>query len=73
MMIKGIGSWITRYSESQADKLAIISGDQYLTYRQFNQRINRLANALNELGIRKGDRVNVLLFNTNELLETLFA
>lgn len=72
-MIKGIGSWITRYSESQADKLAIISGDNYLTYKQFNQRINQLANALNGLGVRKGDRVNVLLFNTNELMETLFA
>src|SRR5699024_4198299 len=73
MMIKGIGSWITRYSESQPDKLAIVSGDNYLTYRQFNRRINRLANVLNDLGVRKGDRVNVLLFNTNELLETLFA
>lgn len=50
-----------------------MSGDHYLTYRQFNQRINRLANALNKLGVRKGDRVNVLLFNTNELMETLFA
>lgn len=73
MMIKGIGSWMTRYSENQPDKLAIVSGDNYLTYRQFNRRINRLANVLNDLGVRKGDRVNVLLFNTNELMETLFA
>lgn len=73
MMIKGIGSWMTRHSENQPDKLAIVSGDNYLTYRQFNRRINRLANVLNDLGVRKGDRVNVLLFNTNELLETLFA
>lgn len=72
-MVKGIGSWIYRYSETQPDKIAIISGEQYLSYQDFNERINRLANALTELGIRKGDRVNVLLFNTNEMLETLFA
>lgn len=72
-MIKGIGSWITRYSETQPDKLAIVSGENYLSYRQFNERINQLANGLTNLGIRKGDRVNVLLLNTNELLETLFA
>lgn len=72
-MIKGIGSWVTRYSETQPDKLAVISGEVQLTYKQFNERINQLANGLSELGIRKGDRVNVLLLNTNELLETLFA
>src|SRR5699024_12490445 len=73
MMIQSNGSSITSYSDSQPDKLSIVSGDNYLTYRQINRRINRLANVLNDLGVRKGDRVNVLLFNTNELMETLFA
>lgn len=73
MEVKGIGSWITRYSEIKPEKLAVVSGDTYLTYQQFNERINQLANGLIELGIRKGDRVNTLLLNTNEILETLFA
>src|SRR5699024_9109011 len=73
MEVKGIGSWITRYSETQPEKLAVVSGDTYLTYRQFNERINQLANGLIELGVRKGDRVNALLLNTNEILESLFA
>lgn len=39
------------------------------TYRQFNQRVNRLANALAGLGIGHGDRVAILSENRSEYLE----
>lgn len=43
------------------------------TYRQFDDRSNRVANALLDLGVGFGDRVGVLLMNGVEFLETFFA
>ncbi len=43
------------------------------TYRQFNDRSNRVANALLDLGVGFGDRVGVLLMNGAEFLETFYA
>jgi long-chain acyl-CoA synthetase len=43
------------------------------TYAQFAERVNRTANALAGLGIRRGDRVASLLANCRELVELTFA
>lgn len=72
-MINGIGSWLVKHSDRKANKMAIVYKDKRFTYRQLNDRVNRLAHSLVDLGIRKGDRVNALLFNRNELMEALFA
>lgn len=72
-MINGIGSWLVKHCERRAEKIAIIYNDNRFTYRELNDRVNRLANSLVNLGVRKGDRVNALLFNRNELMEAMFA
>jgi acyl-CoA synthetase (AMP-forming)/AMP-acid ligase II len=43
------------------------------TYREMNERTNRIANALTDLGVGFGERVGVLLMNGVEFLETFFA
>jgi acyl-CoA synthetase (AMP-forming)/AMP-acid ligase II len=43
------------------------------TYREFNDRANRIANTLLDLGVSFGERVGVLLMNGVEFLETFFA
>src|SRR5262249_6060794 len=43
------------------------------TYAQLDARANRLACALQELGVQRGDRVAVLAHNCGEQLELLFA
>ena len=48
------------------------SGNRY-TYKEWNDQVDRLANALREQGIRKGDRVSTFLFNREELATTFFA
>lgn len=68
-----IGSWLTYNSKRFADKTALVYGDLRLTYQQLNDRVNRLATALLQLGVCRGDRVSALLLNTNELMETMFA
>jgi long-chain acyl-CoA synthetase len=44
-----------------------------LTYRQLNEQIDRLATALYQLGVRKGDRVGVMLPNSPHYIITFFA
>jgi acyl-CoA synthetase (AMP-forming)/AMP-acid ligase II len=53
--------------------LAVVFGDQRLTWLEFNESINRLANALIDMGIRKGDKVATILPNCMELLEVYWA
>ena len=43
------------------------------TYEQWEKEVNRLANALLEAGVQKGDRVSTFLFNTLELGTAFFA
>ena len=55
------------------DKIALIDGSLRFTFREFNQRVNRLANSLAEMGISRGNRVAVLLHNRAEWAEVIFA
>jgi len=47
--------------------------DLRLTYRALNERTNRLANALLDAGLAKGERVGLLLMNSAEFMEAYFA
>jgi len=47
--------------------------DQHWTYAELDRTANRLANALADLGVGKGDRVSTMLFNGTEIVVTLFA
>ena len=55
------------------DRTAIVFERTRLTYQELQDRVNRLANALVDLGVGKGDRVAVLHVNCNELVESYFA
>jgi fatty-acyl-CoA synthase len=55
------------------DKTAIIFEDEPITYRQLNEGINKCAHMLQAKGIKKGDRVSVLMLNCIEFLEIYFA
>lgn len=71
--MKGIGAWLPKQCEKDGEKLAVVFRERRLSYRQFNSRINRLADACRKLGVRRGDRVAALLPNGNEILEATFA
>src|SRR6266508_5770231 len=54
-----------------ADKAAVVCENRRLTWREFNARANRVANALLELGIAKGDKIALLMPNSIETAETM--
>ena len=55
------------------DKIGVVDGDLRFTYGAFGERTHRLANALVELGVRAGDRVSFITYNTHHLLEAYFG
>jgi acyl-CoA synthetase (AMP-forming)/AMP-acid ligase II len=64
---------LTKTARLFPNKPAIICGDRQLTYAKFNARVNRLANALQDLGVRKGDNISILQYNYPETYESIFA
>jgi len=59
--------------EIDSDKTAIIFEDEDISYRVLDERANRVANGLIELGLKPGDRVVVQLDNRPEFLEIFLA
>lgn len=55
------------------DRDAIVFEGKRYTFSQLTERANRLANALANLGVGKGDRVAMLQVNCNQCVETYFA
>ncbi len=54
-------------------KIAVVHGERRFSYGQLAERSWRLANALRSAGLRKGDRVAALLFNSPPMLEAHFG
>jgi fatty-acyl-CoA synthase len=54
-------------------RTGLVSGGLRFTYEQFGERTERLAAGLIAEGVRRGDRVAYLSFNTHQLLEGYFA
>lgn len=68
-----IGAIFSRHARYRPNHPAVVFRDQRLTYLQFNNNINRLANALLALGIKKGDKIATILPNCLEQLEIYWA
>lgn len=56
-----------------ADSEAIVAGDERLTYAEFHDRVVEFARGLLSLGVRKGDRVGVLISNRAEWFVATYA
>src|SRR5260370_27885309 len=72
-VVMNIGSLLTKARRLHGDRLAIQYSEQQLTYTELNQRVGRLAQALQTLGLRPGDRVALVQRKGAALFETLFA
>ncbi|MBO2452906.1 acyl-CoA synthetase [Actinomadura barringtoniae] len=60
-------------ADAVPDKLALVAGEVRLTYRELDERANRVAHHLAEAGVRAGDHVSILSYNRAEWLETQIA
>ncbi len=58
-----IGDLLTNSVARQPDKLAIVMGDQSLTYLELNEASNRIANSLIAQGLTSGKNISILSSN----------
>ena len=66
-------AFIERAGTVFADRLAVVDGPLRLCWGEFRARSRRLASALQRRGVRRGDRVAVLAFNSEALLLAHFG
>ena len=68
-----IGALLPRHARYRPDHLALVVGDQRLTYQKLNAVVNRLANALLANGVTKGEKIATVLPNCLELMTAYWA
>ncbi len=64
-----VSQMLSDAAKSRADKRALIFDDRSVLWRELNDRINRVANALINRGIRTGHRVGILSETSIEYIE----
>ncbi len=68
-----IGDMARRNARLFTRKVGVVEGDRSFTYGALNSRINRLANALLNLGMVKGERIAFMGNNSHQFVEFYFA
>ena len=68
-----IGDLLVRNANKFPHKTAVVAETRSFSFRELNDRVNRLANSLLDSGLRKGDRIGVLVHNGYPFLEIYFA
>jgi len=64
----------TRRAATQyAKKIGVVDGEKRFTYGEYVERTRRLSNGLLNLGVKKGDRVAFIDYNTHRLLEAFYG
>ncbi len=65
--------FLTRSLLVYPDKTAVVHGEKRFTYREFAERVYRLASALQKQGIGKGDKVAFICPNIPPMLEAHYG
>ena len=68
-----VGRLVTKAVKKYGNKTAIVFDGKSYSYLQIYGRVNRLANVLLKLGVKKGDRVAFLGLNSSQYIEGDFA
>src|SRR5215469_10659937 len=66
-------SFLERSALIFPEKVAVVHGDRQYTYREFAERVYRLASGLRDAGMKKHDRVAFLCPNIPAMLEAHYA
>jgi acyl-CoA synthetase (AMP-forming)/AMP-acid ligase II len=69
-----LGLYVSLHEDRKTAHQEIVYRDvRRLTYLELRDRIGRLASALQKIGVRPGDSVGVLDWDSNRFLEAFFA
>ncbi len=70
MLLEG---FLEQSASARPDHLALVAGEARLTYAEVEARANALAHGLQDLGVRRGDRVLIHLENGVDAVLAIFA
>jgi long-chain acyl-CoA synthetase len=68
-----IHDFLRNSAVARPEKVALIKGDRRLTYAEIEAMSDRLAHALQDCGVRRGERVAIYLTNSPESVVSIFA
>jgi fatty-acyl-CoA synthase len=68
-----LGDILRRHAAVRGDKLAYVIGEARVSYAAFDAHANRLARALRQLGVGRGDRIAIMAGNRAEYPALYFA
>jgi len=68
-----LSQFLDRAVSLYGEKTGVICDNREITYRELNERVNRLSHGLKDAGVAKGDRVAYLAPNTLEMLEGFYG
>lgn len=71
--MQGIGCLLSKAARFYPNRIAIADKYGEITYKELNDRCNRIANALLSMGLKKGNRVGFVCDNCNEFSEFWLA
>ena len=66
--VKSVSELFDETTDKWKNKTAIVFYGNKITFKELRNKVDRLANALSSLGIKKGDRIAFLLLNSPEFL-----
>lgn len=64
---------LERNARNSANKQAIIFKDKQYTYAQFNAEANRIAHSLLAAGVKKGDKIAIMMKNSDQFIFVYYA
>ena len=65
--------YVEKWASEHPDKEALVFGDERLSWIDFKNRMDLIAKAYLDIGVRKGDRIAFLAMARNEFLTTYMA
>jgi fatty-acyl-CoA synthase len=68
-----VGAFVLAVAERFGEHEAVVEGDRRLSYAMLAQRVDTVARALIKSGVRSGSHVALVMGNTLEFVESLFA
>jgi acyl-CoA synthetase (AMP-forming)/AMP-acid ligase II len=68
-----LSDMVIEQAARQPDAEAVVFEETRLSYAQLNERVNRLANGLGSLGLRRGSHVALVMENCHQYLEAYYA
>ena len=68
-----VNNFLENSAQNYPDKVALIYQDQRLTYHEIDQMANLLACAIQDQGIKRGDRVAIFMDSSLEAVIALFG